>query len=179
MSVDLSSAESTAKQYVGSSQPLRRLGWGVSGVVFATGDNRTAVKVHHYAEGHATEVEAYRRLAKAKLFRIDDIIIPRMRAFDSSLRAIQMDFVSPPFLLDFAGVMFKKPDFEPHVWEEWKQGIFQKFGPNQDFAYRVLQRLKKLSIYYLDLRESNLNLRGHPRAEPWPVAGNEETDEPY
>jgi len=37
-----------AQEYIGSNQPLTRLGWGVSGFVFLSPDLRTAIKVHHH-----------------------------------------------------------------------------------------------------------------------------------
>lgn len=97
-------AEEIAKRYIGTTGPLKVLGSGMGGVVFLAPDLRTAVKVHHQLEGYATEVEAYKRLAAAKLNKVRGLTVPRMRDYRDEALLIRMDVVKPPLLLDFAGV---------------------------------------------------------------------------
>lgn len=162
MSYDLSAAEDRAREYLGTSAPLRRLGWGISGAVFLSHDLRTAVKVLHYQERYEAEVRAYRILAQHRLFRLHGLTIPKPRGRDDRLRAVQMDIVDPPYLLDFAGVEFRPPDFSPDVMDQWRQNLDEMYGPNVSVAYSVYESLKRLGMYYLDFRHSNMRLDGLP-----------------
>lgn len=73
-----------------------------------------------------------------------------------------MDVVSSPYLLDFAGVAFAPPDFSNDVMNDWHARIHDFFGLNASVAYSVYDALKKVGIWYLDLRPSNLKLDGLP-----------------
>lgn len=142
--------------------PLLRLGWGVSGAVFLSPDARTAIKVFHREEQYQTELNAYRILWRAKLFELHGLTIPRPRGRDDKLFAISMAVVRPPFLLDFAGVSFHPPDFSSEVLANWHDDLHEKFGANVRVAYAVYDSLRKLGIYYMDFRHSNMNLEGLP-----------------
>src|SRR5690349_14532065 len=100
MSIDLAGAEFRAREYIGATVPLLRLGWGISGAVFLSPDSRLAIKVFHREESYATELRAYRILARAKLYELHGLTIPRPRGRSDRLLAISMDVVRPPFLLD-------------------------------------------------------------------------------
>jgi len=52
-------ADVVARKYIGASQPLERLGWGVDGVVYHDRAQSTAVKVHSRAESFNHELAAY------------------------------------------------------------------------------------------------------------------------
>lgn len=77
-----------------------------------------------------------------------------------------MDFVSSPFLLDFAGVLFSPPDYNDDVLANWHQGISERFGKNASIAYAVYTSLSQHGMYYMDFRQSNLNLDGLPGLIP-------------
>src|SRR5215208_965938 len=110
MALDLPAAERIAAEYLGTTEPLTCLGWGISGFVFLSPDLRTAVKVHRNAESFANELAAYRLLDRLRIFRLHGLTIPRLRDSRSELSLIRLDFVRPPFLLHLAGVTFSPPD---------------------------------------------------------------------
>jgi hypothetical protein len=143
-----------------------RLGWGISGYVYLSPDARTAVKIHRYAEGFERELAVYRILRRLKLKSVCGLTVPQLRGHNSSLRAIRMDFVSPPYLLDFAGATFTPPDFPEDVIAEWRAGIDRQFGQNAWMAYAVYDALGKHGIYYTDFRPSNMNVEGLPGVDP-------------
>ena len=151
-----------AQEFIGTTEPLDPLGWGVSGFVFVTPDVRTAVKVHHQPSAWFTEVKAYSILKQHRIVSLHGLTIPKLRAYDEARQLIQIDFVSAPFLLDFAGVTFEPPDFSPEVMADNVAAIHEKFGPNAHIAFDVYHSLAMLGIYYLDMRPSNLNLEGLP-----------------
>jgi len=156
-----------AQGYLNTSQPLTCLGWGIGGFVYLSPDNLSAVKVHR-GPGYGTELETYRRLRRLKIKQLHGLNIPRLLGNDDARLIIQMDFVSAPFLLDFAGVLFEPPDFTPEVRADWYADIDERFGPNAWVAHLVYQSLAKHGIYYVDFRPSNLNLTGLPDAVPYP-----------
>src|SRR4051812_4339912 len=110
-----SKALQSAQAFIGTTEPLDVLGWGVSGFVFASPDLMTAIKVHHQPEGYEMELKAYRLLLQQRITQICGLTIPKLRGFDDELLLIQMALVSPPYLLDFAGVKFSDPDFSPET----------------------------------------------------------------
>ena len=151
-----------AQKFCSTSQSLPLLGWGVSGFVFLSLDLRTAIKVHHTREAFNTELSAYRILKQHNLMMLHGLTIPVLRHFDLSLHLIEIDFVRPPYLLDFAGVKFRDPEFSADTMTSIHADIEERFGHRSDIAYAVYHDLRRLGIYYLDLRQSNLNLEGLP-----------------
>jgi hypothetical protein len=78
-----------------------------------------------------------------------------------------MDFVTPPFLLDFAGVQFELPDFPEDTMQSWHAGIEEMYGPNAWIAHAVYESLARHGMYYLDFRPSNMKLDGLQGLEPY------------
>jgi hypothetical protein len=162
MSLDHQVAAKIAQDYLRTTKPLKRLGWGIGGFVYLSPDGRTAVKVHRHEEGFFRELEVYRRLRKLRITQLHGLTIPKLRGYRADVKLIQMDFVSPPFLLDFAGVRFSPPEveFDADTLEHWHATIAGFFGPNASIAYAVFNSLAAHGIYYLDFRPSNLKLEG-------------------
>lgn len=161
-----SAALAKAQSFIGTTDTLVSLGWGVSGFVFLSPDAMTAVKVHHFEAGHAAEVKAYQWLRQQRITQILGVTVPKLRAVDSDRMLIQMDVVCPPFLLDFAGVKFTDPGFPPDTIAENSRMIEERFGPNAPLAFAIQAELRKLGMFYLDMRPDNLNLQGHPDFKP-------------
>lgn len=78
-----------------------------------------------------------------------------------------MDFVSAPYLLDFAGVKFDPPDFSEDTMASWHASLEEFFGPNVSVAYAVYHSLAQHGMYYLDFRPSNMKLDGLPGLQPF------------
>ena len=165
MQLDPKTALTIAQEYIGTTLPLTRLGWGVNGIVYLSPDGRSAVKVHHEKEGFTRETEVYKRLWRLRISQLHGIVIPRLRGYRSDLKVIRMDFVIPPFLLDFAGARFTPPDFSAETMEMWHTQLADLFGPNVHFVYAVYHSLIRHGIYYMDFRPSNLKLDNLPGLE--------------
>lgn len=162
MALDLQSAHQRAQQYSGTTANLVRLGWGVSGFVYLSADGRSAIKIHRTTEQFATEKRAYLILGRYGITSICGLTVPKMRDYSDELQAIRMDFVSAPYLLDFAGVLFTPPDFTEEVLSDWHDRIDDRFGANAWLAHAVFHHLQRIGLYYLDFSPSNLNVKGHP-----------------
>lgn len=166
MELDLSTAELRAREYIGATGPLLRLGWGIGGWVYLSPNAQTAIKVHRRIEGYRTEIQAYRLLSKHRLTNLHGLNIPKPRGKSDQLMTFHMDVVTAPYLLDFAGVRFTPPDFSADVMRDWQIGIANFFGPNAHVAYAVYDALRRLGMWYLDFRPSNLKLDGLPGLLP-------------
>jgi hypothetical protein len=166
MELDHTKATAIARQYFGTTGPLQRLGWGISGFVYLSPDAQRAVKVHTRAEGFAIELKVYRKLQALGITRLHGLTVPKLRDHRNDFNLICMDVVSAPFLLDFAGVLFNPPDYSEDTMDGWHRSIAERFGPNASVAYSVYHALAKHGMYYMDFRPSNLNLTGLPGLEP-------------
>jgi hypothetical protein len=167
MEIDHKATELVAAAFLGVSPPLQRLGWGITGDVYLSPDLRTAVKVHRREESYARELEVYRRLRKLNIIELHGLSVPKLRGWSDKLKVIQMDAVSPPFLLDFAGVLFSSPDYSADAMQHWYESINERYGPNAHIAYAVYHELLKHGLYYMDFRPSNMCLTGLPGLEPF------------
>ena len=78
-----------------------QLGFGQDGIVYAT-DRRTAVKAYGFERGYATERDIYIRFSEENVSEIASFAVPWLIDFDDSLMVVEMTFVNPPFVLDFA-----------------------------------------------------------------------------
>ena len=85
-----------AQKYIGTDEPLARLGWGISGYVYLAPDLRTAVKVLRYRAGFDAEVRTYQMLRRLGFRQLLGFTVPRMLGYRDDLLAIQMDFVRSP-----------------------------------------------------------------------------------
>lgn len=175
MEIDHQTAELIATEYLGAT-PARRLGWGISGYVYLSPGLRSAVKVHRSVEGFTRELEVYRRLRALGITSVHGLTVPKLRNSRADLKLIEMDFVSAPYLLDFAGVRFSPPDFPPDTMDRWRAEIAGRFGPNAWVAYLVYEALAKRGLYYMDFRPTNLNVEGLPGAEPFKPSESEDDD---
>jgi hypothetical protein len=168
MQIDQHIAAMLAQEYFGVTWPLKRLGWGIGGFVYLSPDSLTAVKVHTTDEGFQRERDVYVRLRKLRMTQLHGLTIPRLIAVEGDIRLIQMDFVSAPFLLDFAGVRYQRPEveFDAERIQYWHETIVERYGPNASIAYAVHHSLAQHGLYYMDFRPSNMNLTGLPGLLP-------------
>lgn len=171
MELNHEKAAGIVQRYFGTTETLTRLGWGISGYVYLSPDLRTAVKVHSHEESFDRELAVYHRLRHLRITQLHGLTIPKLRNYRRGVKLIQMDFVSAPYLLDFAGVRFNPPDFPEDTMESWHAGIHEMFGSNAYIAYLVYDSLKKHGMYYMDFRPSNLKLEGLPGLEPFDPPG--------
>jgi hypothetical protein len=167
MDLDPQTAAEIARNYFTAPNPLKRLGWGIGGYVYLSPDTLTAVKVHRREEGFQTELEAYWRLRKLGMTKLHGLNIPRLLSHSPELKLIQMDVVTTPFLLDFAGVLFRPPDFTDDAMQHWTAAIEGWYGPNAWFAHMVHHSLARHGMYYVDFRPTNMKLDGHPDLQPF------------
>jgi hypothetical protein len=76
------------------------LGAGTDGSVWPT-NRKSAVKVLELEKNYLQERRCYQRLLEQNVERIDGLAVPKLIDFDDSLLVVEMEFVYPPYLLDF------------------------------------------------------------------------------
>lgn len=132
----------------------QRLGCGKEGSVFQT-SVLTAVKAFAYRTTFARELACYLRLAAHQVEEIKGYVVPRLIANDEELLIIEMEIVSPPFLLDFADAYLdteKIPDFPDEVLEEWHAEKQEQFGDRWPDVERILAFMQgHYGIHLLDI----------------------------
>src|SRR5688572_28971050 len=93
----------------------RQLGSGMDGIVLAT-HQQTAIKALKYQKLYVTERDVYLRLREKQVQTVIGFAVPRMIGYDDNLWVIEMEIVSAPYVLDFAGAYLDRPpDFPPEV----------------------------------------------------------------
>jgi len=133
-------------------------GPGQDGNVYRT-DRATAVKIFDREERFTREDAVYRILTNKGISIIAGHAVPEWINSDSSLWIIEMTIVDRPFLLDFASARTASevPDWEPHVLDEYYEGLKEKFGANWENALHVAAMFNVATgLFLMDLHPGNV-----------------------
>lgn len=141
MSLNHATAEQIARDYVGATGPLHRLGWGIGGYVYLSPDGRTAVKVHRHEAGFVNEVEAYFRLRRVRTSQLHGITIPKVHDARLDLKLIRMDFVTPPFLVAGHALLIPSVSARGHPPGCWTE-VLDAIDNSGRLARRTAERLR-------------------------------------
>lgn len=139
-------------------QPI--LGHGADGSVWRTSVD-SAVKALEREENFRNELTCYQRFQNAGVMHIGRFAVPYLEGYSESLRVIEMSYVDPPYLLDFAKVYLDKPlpyfgdpQLMRTAYSEWRE----RFGKDWQLVANVLGILKdRFGIYYVDPRPTNIS----------------------
>ncbi len=137
------------------------LGGGTDGTVWAT-SRQTAVKVIRKPEVFANELECYKRLLRRNITVIHGYSVPRLVDYALDLRAIEMDIIEPPRILDFGKVHLDHPgDFSEQTIADELARQEELWGKHWPTIRRILSFLQGMGIYYTDPNPYNI------RPENW------------
>lgn len=138
-------------------QLLRKLGWGVEGVVYET-SRPSALKVLHRQEAYQRERDAYLRLRDRGISSVCGLRIPTLLSYDDDLLVVEMSIVRPPSIVDFASVWLDQPpDFPPDVIADWHERLREEFGDRAAEVIRVLDTLEReAGVYRLDVNKHDV-----------------------
>jgi hypothetical protein len=135
-----------------------QVGFGYDGLVFKT-DADTAIKGFKHEELYVNEREVYLRLHSLDLFEVCGCRIPRVFANDNTLWCIEMEIVSPPFVLDFAGAYLDTPpDYPPDVMEAWTAEKQEQYGEDWPWVQSIMRELATVGVYLADVKPGNITL---------------------
>ena len=140
-----------------------RFGSGQDGLVYAT-NRESAVKCLRFAKLFKNERDVYLRLAAHECDEIAGFAVPRMIDSDDELWIVEMQIVSPPFIVDFAGASL---DIRPRIlremsvedWTEWQEERIEMFGDDWPKVEAVMAELRKMGIYLSDVKPGNITVR--------------------
>lgn len=139
------------------------LGEGKDGAVWHTRHRNdltgaTALKIHQYAASYQSERNAYVRLRDVRLTGVGGFNIPALLDHDDDLLAIEMQIVSPPFVLDFASAQL---DADPELIEDpgytLEDLVRERFGDRADVVLGLRDDLiVRAGVYVSDLHPHNI-----------------------
>jgi hypothetical protein len=77
---------------------------------------------------------------------------------DDERWVIEMEVVSPPFVLDFAGAYLDQPpDYPPDVIEDWEMEKRDQFGEERwEMVRIVMYEFQQMGIYLADVKPGNI-----------------------
>ena len=105
-----------------------QLGGGLDGVVLST-NAKTAIKALRYQTLYERERDVYLRLQQNEVEKIDIFHVPSLIDYHDELWIVEMQIVSPPFVVDFAtAYLDSPPDYPEEVMEEWEREKQELFG---------------------------------------------------
>ena len=157
MELSRQAAERVVERYIEPRRVDSILGEGKDGIVFST-SSRTAVKLHYRPHTFRNELAVYRRLKDQRVARVAGFAVPRLLDWEEDELLIEMSWVRPPFILDFAGAQLDRPfDYPPEIWEHWIQQRAEESGhrwPKVLSLMLIFQR--QLGIYHDDISPRNI-----------------------
>jgi hypothetical protein len=134
------------------------LGAGVDGVVLST-DVATAVKSLKYEFLYRQELAVYRRLEERHVDKICGFWVPRLIDHHDELWIVEIEFVVPPFIVDFATAGVDADPlqkYSPEELEEWLESRRELFEDRWPTAMNILHGFREFGIYLVDLKPGNI-----------------------
>jgi hypothetical protein len=135
-----------------------QLGGGIQGAVFQT-DDGNAIKALIRHEFYVRERDIYRRLRERGIESVAGFNVPRLLDFHDELLVIEMQIVTPPFVLDFAGAYLdSQPSYanDPDVMGPWEEDKVEQFGKRWPTVKRVMYAFRAHGIYLSDIKPGNI-----------------------
>jgi hypothetical protein len=95
------------------------LGGGQDGDVWKS-TRPSAIKAFHYERTYQAEINAYQRLRYYGVREILEMAVPRLIDWDERLHIVEVDIVTPPYIIDFGKCYLDSPpDYSPEVWQDY------------------------------------------------------------
>jgi hypothetical protein len=111
-----------------------------------------------YQELYERERDVYLRLHENGIEKLNGFAIPRYISHHDELLVVEMQIVSPPFVVDFAGARLDSPTpFSDEDLEEWEAERTDLFGEKKwDEVCMLLAALRRYGIYLSDVKPGNI-----------------------
>jgi hypothetical protein len=142
--------------------PVRRLGFGVHGSVFAAqsriNGKTTAIKSFEGERFYLRERNVYLRLKEFSVTHVRNAAVPELVGFDNELWIIEMTIVTRPFVLDFAGAYLDlPPDYSDEVLADWETEKKEQFGARWPEVRSILNELESYGVFMSDVNPGNIS----------------------
>ena len=138
----------------------RELGAGYDGIVLAS-ETPSAVKAFRHEALYQNELAVYRRLEENRVRTVDGFKVPRLMQSDDELLTLEIEWVHPPFVLDFAGAYLdREPPYltDEEVYGPWLAEKREQFGDRWPEVSGVVAAFRRWGIYLADVKPGNIEL---------------------
>jgi hypothetical protein len=140
-----------------------RLGVGIDGIVYKAecqAEARVSALKAYWAErSYFQERDAYLRLRENDVRRIRGCSVPQLVAFEDTFQIVEMTFVTPPFVLDFAKATLDRGlDFSEEAIADWHEMKTEEFEGRWSEVLKILRELEMMGIYMNDASTRNISL---------------------
>jgi hypothetical protein len=136
----------------------KQLGGGIQGVVFSTHEG-TAVKALIRPEFYTRERDVYLRLKQRGIDKIAGFNVPRVLDCHDELLVIEMQIVTPPYVVDFASCYLDSPPpyaNDPEIMVPWEDAKREQFEERWPTVKRVMSAFEAHGIYLSDIKRGNI-----------------------
>lgn len=136
----------------------KQLGGGIQGVVFST-NKGTAIKALRQVEFYERERDVYLRLKEESVDSVAGFWVPRIIDFHDELLTIEMQIVSPPYVLDFASAYLDEfPPYEnsEEIMAQWESDKQEQFEDKWPVVKQIIFGFRQYGIYLADVKPGNI-----------------------
>ena len=142
---------------------MERLGFGQDGLVYAT-DQESVLKCLRYERLYQNERNVYQRLAQLGCEEIAGFNVPKLINSDDELWIVEIQIVTPPFVLDFAGASLDRPsqifvEISEGDQQEWIQTLMEMYGDEWPLVDHSSPNFAGNKIFLTDVSPGNISLR--------------------
>lgn len=117
------------------------------------------LKVFRQEKPFLRELAVYQRLQERKIERLRGFHVPVLLHYDENQRVLELSYVRPPFVLDFAEATLDRPslDFETEA-PEWIAEKQRLYGDRWPDVALLLDALRQIGVHYSDVHEGNIRV---------------------
>jgi hypothetical protein len=139
----------------------QQIGGGTQGIVLRT-DRGTAIKSLRDSSFYFRERDVYLRLRKLNIRQIRGFWVPLLIDHHDELLVIEMQTVSPPYVLDFASAYLDAPpsymldEHDEHVMENWEKEKQEQFEDRWPEVQSLVSAFRAHGIYLGDVKPGNI-----------------------
>jgi len=151
-------AHRIVSQYLGPDDEIDgQVGWGTDGIVYST-TRESAIKYFWRDASFGYELEVYLRLRECDVSSVCGHVIPTLLGWNDRHRFIEISYVQPPFVLDFAKCRLDFPiDFPDEALALEEERLQELFDDHWPVAERIRSELRRRwGIYYYDMKLDNI-----------------------
>lgn len=135
------------------------LGSGIQGVVYSTTE-KTAIKTFVRPEHYERERDVYLRLQDKDFSVVGGFNVPKLLGLNDELLVVEMEVVTPPFVLDFAGAYLdRRPPYDSEELAEWEETRIELFGDDWPRVRNVLAMFRAIGVHLVDVKPGNVTIR--------------------
>jgi hypothetical protein len=136
-------------------------GHGMEGSVWVSRRD-SAIKIIRHRKNYADELAAYQRLQASGVRQLCGFAVPWLLGSDDALRAIEMEIVQKPYLLDFGKVYFDGEQLRAYdlcdlQLDRHRSKSFYDAADWSRVAMVLYALESQFGIYYADARPSNID----------------------